>query len=84
MDKVVSWEAQLHFRLSGNNKRYQLKIKGIKVYSSNKDNLTGSGSIKTKIYKWQLALALHYDIKLKITKICLHHENEGFSLFYLR
>ena len=38
MDKVVSWEAQLHFRLTGNNKRYQLKIKGIKVYSSNKDN----------------------------------------------
>ena len=42
--------------LAVNNKRNQLKIKGIKDYSS-KQSMTSSGSIKTKIYKWQLALA---------------------------
>ena len=42
--------------LAVNNKINQLKIKGIKVYSS-KQSMTSSGSIKTKIYKWRLALA---------------------------
>ena len=42
--------------LAANNKRNQLKIKGIKVYSS-KQSMTSSESIKSKTYKWLLALA---------------------------
>ena len=42
--------------LAVNNKRNQLKIKGIKIYSS-KQSMTSSGSIKTKIYKLRPALA---------------------------
>ena len=68
--------------LAVNNKRNQLKIKEIKVYRS-KQSMTSSGNIKTKIYI-AVSIQLHYDIKLKITKICLHCENEGFSLFHLR
>ena len=51
-----SWEDKHFFRfildevLAVNNKRNQLKIKRIKVYSS-KQSMTSSGSIKTKIYK---------------------------------
>ena len=44
------------FQTPVNNKRNQLKIKGIKVHSL-KQSMTSSGSIKTKIYKWRLALA---------------------------
>ena len=57
-----SWEDKQFFSfildelLTVNNKRNQLKIKGIKVYSS-KQLMTSCGSIKTKIYKWRLALA---------------------------
>ena len=64
-----SWEDK-HFSsfildkvLDVSNKRNQVKIKGIKVYNS-KQSMTSSGSIKTKIYKWQLALAtLWYKIE---------------------
>ena len=58
----VSWEDKHFFSfildkvLAVNNKRNQLKIQGIWVYSS-KQSMTSSGSIETKIYKWQLALA---------------------------
>ena len=50
-----SWEDKHFFRfildevLAVNNKRNQLKIKGIKVFSS-KQSMTSSESIKTKIY----------------------------------
>ena len=63
-----SWEDKHFFSfildkvLAKNNKRNQLKIKGMKIYSS-KQSMTSSGSIKTKIYKLRLALAtLIYDI----------------------
>ena len=52
----VSWEDKrfisfiLDKVLAVNNKRNQLKIKGIKIYSL-KQSMTSSGSIKTKIYK---------------------------------
>ena len=52
----VSWEDKRFFSfildkvLAVNNKRNQLKIKGIKIYSL-KQSMTSSGSIKTKIYK---------------------------------
>ena len=39
-----------------NNERNQLNIKEIKVYSS-KQLMLSFGSIKTKAYKWRLALA---------------------------
>ena len=53
---TVSWEDKHFFSfildkvLAVNNKRNQLKIKGIKIYSP-KQSLTSSGSIKTKIYR---------------------------------
>ena len=53
---TISWEDK-HFLsfildkvLAVNNKRNQLKIKGIKIYSS-KQSMTSFGSIKTKIYE---------------------------------
>ena len=47
-------------------------MKEIKI-TAQKQSMTSSGSISISY--------IHYDIKLKITKIFLHHENEGFSLF---
>ena len=59
-DRSVSWEDKHFFSfildkvLAAINKRNQLKIKGIKIYSS-KQSMTSSGSIKTKIYKYYLS-----------------------------
>ena len=68
-NNISSWEDKHFFSfildkvLVVNNKRNQLKINGIKIYSS-KQSMTSSGSIKTKIYKWRLALAaLWYKIE---------------------
>ena len=65
----ISWEDKHFFSFIldkvfvVNNKRNQLKIKGIKVYSS-KQSMTSCGSIKTKMYKWGLTLAtLWYKIE---------------------
>ena len=59
---IGSWEDKQFFSfildelLAVNNKRNQLKIKGIKVYSS-KQLMTSCESFETKIYKWRLTLA---------------------------
>ena len=64
-----SWEDEHFFNFildkvfAANNKKNQSKIKGGKVYSS-KQLMTSCGSIKTKMYKWRLALAtLLYEIE---------------------
>ena len=79
------WSSILYNSVPNGNRHLYILYNILQVAHSNIDEQTFNCLERHNMaaFNLQETCWVQYEIKMKITKICLHCENEGFSLFHL-